>query len=97
MIIQVLDSASKRWVNRCQCPEPEVEKEIAALKRIYRFNEFRTIEGDTKLPGPLYVNKTTAQIDNIVEGIDWLMKQPKDSNYPNKVMGVMQGRFIRGK
>ena len=90
MIIQIKDSVTKQWLNRTQTQEPELTKELTALKKIYRFNEFRIIEGDEELPGPIYHNKTDLEIDRIVKGIDWLMTQPKDARYSRKVLKVMQ-------
>ncbi len=93
MIIQTKCSATHRWFDRTQCPESRVEKEVEALKKIYVHNEFRVVEGDTKLPGPIYDEKTEAEIGNIVSGIKWLKKQRRDQHFSNKTMHVMQGKF----
>lgn len=95
MIIQIRCSQSKIWHDRCQCPPEYVDKEIDALKRIYTKNEFRVIEGDKKLPGPIYHNKPEWYIDDIVAGIEWLDKQPRDSRFPLKAAKVMQGKIKR--
>jgi hypothetical protein len=93
MIIQIKDTATRRWMDRCQGLASETEKEVGALKKIYRYNDFRIIEGDKKLPGPIYKNKSEEEINNIVDGITWLMKQPRDHKYSDKAMHVMQGKF----
>lgn len=92
MIIQIKCSTTKQWMNRTQCTKEESERELEALRKIYRFNEFRLIEGDTELPGPIYNNKTDLEIEKIVVGIDWLIRQPKDDNYSRKVLRVLQGK-----
>ena len=94
MIIQIQCTASKLWKDRAYCTtQNEAEKEIEALKKIYRFNKFQIISGkNLKIPGPIYTKKSELEINEIVTGVDWLMTQKKDSEYPNKVMMVLQGK-----
>jgi hypothetical protein len=99
MIIQIQCSASKAWRDRTTCAtQQEAEKEVEALKKIYRFNQFKIIPGNNKkLPGPVYIKKSEQEIDTIVDGVDWLMTQKKDRDYPQKVMKVLQGKHVKGK
>lgn len=94
MIIQIQCTARKTWSNLCSCTHAEADIEIKHLKKIYRFNKFRIIEGDgDKIPGPLYIKKTQKEVDKIVGGVDWLMKQRKDNEYAGKVMHVLKGNL----
>ncbi|MCK5609446.1 hypothetical protein KAR91_46665 [Candidatus Pacearchaeota archaeon] len=92
MIIQIQCSAAKTWSDRAYCEtQDEAEKEVESLKKIYRFNQFKIMPGENlKIPGPIYSKKSDREIDEIVSGVDWLMTQKKDSQYPNKVMKVLQ-------
>lgn len=92
MIIQIQCASTKQFKDRCYCTtQEEAEKEVKALKKIYRLNQFKIIPGEKlKIPGPIYIKKSDQEIDEIVKGVDWLMTQKKDSQYPSKVMKVLQ-------
>jgi len=98
MIIQILDTTRKIWLDRCYCSRrDQAEKEVARLERIYKKNKFQIIPGKKNLPGPNYIYVSEDHIQRIEDGLEWIDYQQRDHTFAPKMMEVMQGKFSGGK